>query len=346
MSLSLEAYHVTQGKWKVEAIAGRNPSAKSRGARDILTESQRSRDLWLMTQKIPLITGGQARPALKVNPAAESAVRGRLRRVTSRQNSLVKELRQAFQRGELTTDGYCAVEGQHLAEEAIRSGLRFKVVFFSDEAGSRIEKLLPQISSHAEALILPDDVFRSAVDTETPQGVAALVKWPDPNREQSLSRKDPLLIGVVGLQDPGNLGTIVRSAEAFGAAAVLVGEKTVSEFNSKVIRASAGSVFRVPLIHLDLERIEELRGVRLLATSSHKGTPIDEVDLRGGVALMIGSEGAGLPRDYMARVEETIRIPQSERIESLNAGIAASIILYEAARQRRARNKRDAEQEP
>jgi RNA methyltransferase, TrmH family len=282
MSLSLEAYHVTRGKWKVG-----------------------------------------------LNPAAESAVRGRLRRVTSKQNSLLKGL---------TPDGYCAVEGQHLAEEAIRSGLRFRAVFFSDEAGGRIEKLLPQISNQTEALILPDDVFCSAVNTETPQGIAALVKWPEHKPEQILARENPLLVVAVGVQDPGNLGTIIRSTEAFGATAVLLGEKTVSEFNSKAVRASAGSVFRTPLIHMDLNRVEELRGrgVRFLATSSHKGIPIDEADLRGGVALMIGSEGAGLPRDYMARVDEIVRIPQSERVESLNAGIAASILLYEAARQRRA----------
>jgi TrmH family RNA methyltransferase len=225
-----------------------------------------------------------------------------------------------------------------LAEEAIRSGLRVKAVFFSEEAGARIEKLLPQISSQAEALILPDDVFRGAMNTETPQGIAALVKLPEHKAEHVLARESPLLVGVVGLQDPGNLGTIIRSAEAFGAAAVLLGEKTVSEFNSKAIRASASSVFRVPLIHVDLKQVEELRGrgIRFLATSSHKGTPIDEAELGGSVALMIGNEGAGLPRDYMARVDETVRIPQSERVESLNAGIAASIILYEAARQRRA----------
>ncbi len=273
-----------------------------------------------------------------MNPAVESAVRGRLRRVTSRQNALVKDIRQAFQRSELTSDGYCAVEGQHLAEEAIRSGLRFKAVFFSDEAGSRIEKLLPQISNQTEALILPDDVFRSVVNTETPQGVAALVKWPEYKPEQILARENSLLVAAIGVQDPGNLGTIIRSAEAFGATAVLLGEKTVSEFNSKVVRASAGSAFRTPLIHIDLSRLEELRGrgVRFLATSSHKGTPIDEADLAGDVALLIGSEGAGLPRDYMARVDVTVRIPQSDRVESLNAGIAASILLYEAARQRRA----------
>lgn len=289
MSLSLEAYHVTRGKWKVTP-----------------------------------------------NPVVENAFRERLRRVTSRQNALVKELRQAFQRSELSLGRCCAVEGQHLIEEAIRSGLRFQAVFFSDEAGSRIEKLIPQISTQVEALVLPEDVFRSAVDTDSPQGVAALVKWPEYNLDRVLARKNPLLIGAIGLQDPGNLGTLIRSAEAFGASAVLLGEKTVSEFNSKVIRASAGSIFRVPLLHVNARQIADLqgRGIRMLATSSHKGSSINEVDLRGGTALMIGNEGSGLPRDYTSRMDDTVRIPQAERVESLNAGIAASILLYEAMRQR------------
>ncbi len=272
------------------------------------------------------------------NPTADSAIRGRLRQVISRQNSLVKELRQAFQRSELTPDGYCAIEGQHLVEEAIRSGLRFKAVFFSDEAAGRIEKLLPQISSQVEALVLPEEVFRGAVSTETPQGVAALVKWPEYKSELVLARENPLLIAAVGIQDPGNLGAMIRSAEAFGVTAVLLGERTVSEFNAKCIRASVGSAFRVPLIHVNSGSVEELRsrGIHFLATSSHKGKPVDQADLTTGIALMIGNEGAGLPREYMAHVDEVVRIPQSERVESLNAGIAASILLYEAMRQRRA----------
>src|SRR3954464_1296571 len=255
--------------------------------------------------------------------------RDRVRRVSSRQNSLVKDLRRAFQNGELV-DGYCAIEGVRGIEEAIRSGLRFRAVVFSDSAESRIDRLLPQISSHAETITLPDDVFASAIATETPQGVAALVRWPEFKFEDVLQQKEVFLLGTVGIQDPGNLGTIIRSAEAFGAAAVLLGEKTVSQFNSKVIRASAGSSFRLPTLAVRTAGVEDLkqRGIRVAATSSHKGKPIDEADLTGGLLVMVGSEGSGVPREYLSLADDLIRVPHQERVESLNAAVAASVVLY------------------
>lgn len=140
----------------------------------------------------------------------------------------------------------------------------------------------------------------------------------------------------MGIQDPGNLGTIIRSAEAFGASAVLLGEKTVSEFNPKVIRSSAGSSFRLPTVHIRHQQVNELkqRDLRIIATSSHKGTPIHEMDLTGGLAILVGSEGAGVPREYMNVADDFIRVPHNDIVESLNAAVAASVILYEAQRQR------------
>src|SRR5437879_2385590 len=202
------------------------------------------------------------------------ANRDRIRRVTSRQNSLVKDLRRAFQQAELV-EGYSAIEGVRVIEEAIRSGLRFKAVFFSDSSEPRMEKLLPQISSHVEVLGLSDDLFSSAVATETPQGVAALVRWPEFSLEGVLQKSQPLILGAMGIQDPGNLGTIIRSAEAFGASAVLLGEKTVSEFNPKVIRSSAGSSFRLPTVHDKVDKVIVLNvcDLRIDAKSSHSGKP-------------------------------------------------------------------------
>src|SRR4051794_33668303 len=167
----------------------------------------------------------------------------RLRLVTSRQNNLVKDLRQAFTQAELTDDGHCAIEGVHILEEAIRSGLRVKAVFFSQSAEQRAAKLLPQLGSQTETLLLPDDVFKSAVPSDSPQGVAALIKPRESKLNELLGSDSPLILGAAGLQDPGNLGTIIRSAEAFSAAGVLLLENTVSPINPKVIRASAGSVF-------------------------------------------------------------------------------------------------------
>ena len=264
----------------------------------------------------------------------------RLRPVTSRQNALVKDLRRAFSRSEPTAEGAIAIEGLRILEEAIRSGLRFQAVFFSETGRNHADRLLPQLASHVETVLLPDDVFQSAVATETPQGVAALVKprsWQlaDLLREP---KSNLLLIALAGVQDPGNLGTVIRSAEAFSARGVLLGEKTAGQFNAKAVRASAGSVFRQPVLRVRLlEAIPELKqaNVRIVATSSHKGRPLDEVDLTGPLALIVGSEGAGVPADIFSRADELVTILHSPRVESLNAGIASAVLLYEANRQRK-----------
>src|SRR6478672_4943782 len=127
----------------------------------------------------------------------------RLRRVTSRQNGLVKDLRKAFTQAEPTSEGYIAVEGVRIIEEAIRSGLRFQAVFFSEAGSTHATRLLPQIGSQVEVLLLPDEVFLSAVSTESPQGVAALVKLRPYKFEELLeSASYSLLVGVACIQDP------------------------------------------------------------------------------------------------------------------------------------------------
>jgi len=279
------------------------------------------------------------------HPAAQD----RLRRVEGRHNPLIKQLRQAFSHGELTENGDCAIEGLRMVEEAIRSGLRFSAVFFRESSQERAERVLPQIGGHVETLLLPDKLFDSTVPSESPQGVAALVRLKEFSLDDILERAQvgPILV-LAGLQDPGNLGTILRSAEAFGSAGVILGEGTVSPFNSKVVRSSAGSLFRLPIVHgrargggksaLEMEHIlAKLRkaGVRLVATSSHKGTALDEAELRVPLAIFLGNEGAGLPREVFSKMDEVVAIPHSSQVESLNAGVAASIVLYEAARQRK-----------
>ena len=267
----------------------------------------------------------------------------RLRRIEGRHNALLKVLRQAFAHSELTAEGDCAIEGVRIVEEAIRSGLRFRAAFFRESGQNLAERLLPQIGAHVETLLVPDRLFDGVVPSETPQGVAALVRLKEFSLDDVMERLPvgPIVV-VVGLQDPGNLGTILRSAEAFGSAGAILGQGTVSHFNAKVIRSSAGSVFRLPIVGARSTgamaavsaKLLAL-GVRRFATSSHKGTPLDEAPLGGPAAIFIGSEGAGLPRSLVAQVDETIVIPHSDHVESLNAGVAASIVLYEAARQKR-----------
>lgn len=272
----------------------------------------------------------------------------RLRPVVSPQNALIKQVRRAFQRGELTPGGECPIEGIRMVEEAIRSGLHLTAVLFSQSGRARAGRLLPQLAAQVETLLLPDKLFTSVVPSETPQGVAALARLKSYRIDDLLGDAEPaaLLVAVAGLQDPGNLGTILRSAEAFGATGVLLAEKTVSPYNSKAVRASAGSLFRLPLVQQEFSGALPLlreRGLRVLATSSHKGRAVNDAQLTGPLALLVGSEGAGLPHEIMGQVDEVVAIPHSAKVESLNAGVAASIVLYEAARQRTLFHHRDTE---
>jgi RNA methyltransferase, TrmH family len=283
----------------------------------------------------------------KLSQAAANTF-SRLRRVEGRHNPLLKQLRQAFSRGKLTDTGECAIEGLRIVEEAIRSRLRFSTLFFRESSQETAERVLPQIGAQVETLLLPNKLFDSIVPSESPQGIAAIVR---PKKFAFGDLIERLQIGPIvvlaGLQDPGNLGTIVRSAEAFASAGVILGEGTVSPYNSKAVRASAGSVFRVPIIHaygsrpktgmelVDICNTLRSKHVRTIATSSHKGTPLGEANLMVSCAIFLGNEGAGLPRDLMTKMDETISIPHMPQLESLNAGVAASIVLYEAARQRK-----------
>jgi TrmH family RNA methyltransferase len=280
---------------------------------------------------------------MKKGSESAPSAQQRLRRVEGRHNALVKQLRQAFSRAERTDDGDCAIEGVRIVEEATRSGLRFRAVFFRESAHDRADRLLPQIGANVDTLLLPDKLFDGAVPSDSPQGVAALVRLKEFSIEDLIERVHvgPIMV-LVGLQDPGNLGTILRSAEAFGSGGVVTGEGTVSPFNSKVIRASAGSVFRLPLVVAkSAGGLEEVfsrfkaHRVRLIATSSHKGTSLDQANLTGPVAIFVGNEGSGVPRDLISRMDESVAIPHTPQVESLNAGVAGSIVLYEAARQRR-----------
>lgn len=158
----------------------------------------------------------------------QPATHDRLRLVTSRNNAGVKELRRLFRDASPNEKGEIAVEGVHLVEEAIRSGLRIPAVFFADSARERAHKLLPQLPKQTETLVLPDEVFSSAVPTETPQGIAALVRVNTSSFADLMRPQPALLVVAAGLQDPGNLGTIARSGEAFWATGLMLAEMQLS----------------------------------------------------------------------------------------------------------------------
>ena len=255
--------------------------------------------------------------------------------ISSRTNVRVKQLRAAFQGHARLSGGMVAIEGDHLLEEALRSGMVLKTMFVSERRET--PKSVPR---GVEVLRLAEEVFGSVVETQSPQGVAALMVPPvfvldDVIGEGSAS----LILIAVGLQDPGNLGTLVRSAEAFGATGVLTTPGTVSAWNQKALRASVGSVFRVPVVGVTASEMEGLkrRGVTLIAAvgSDDAGvTAAQEMDFTGACALMIGNEGSGLAAEWMEMCDARVTIPCPGAVESLNAAVAGSLLLYEASRQR------------
>jgi TrmH family RNA methyltransferase len=262
--------------------------------------------------------------------------------ISSRTNARVKQLRAAFSANTRLSDGLVAIEGDHLLDEALRSGITPKVVFLSDR-----RKPPGALPPSVEIVRLTDDVFASAVDTRSPQGIAALVTPPVHRLHDIFESTSPLALVAVGLQDPGNLGTLIRSAEAFGADAVLTTPGTVSPWNQKVLRSSVGSTFRIPIISVTKADLEELqrRGIHLLAAVGAEGTGVllaQNADLTQACAIMIGNEGAGLSPEWISLATSRITIPCPGPVESLNAAVAGSLLLYEASRQRAASSRSSA----
>ncbi len=261
--------------------------------------------------------------------------------VESKDNARLKELRKALAAVGRSAQGRIGIEGPHLLEEALRAGLRVTTVFVAQGA----EKLLGalRVPPETEILRLPAKLLHSALATETPQPIAALIEppeWSWPHILDARRKGAELVLILAGIQDPGNLGTILRSAEAFGVTGVVSLPGTASAWNPKAVRASAGSVFRVPLLAVSerecLEKLHEA-GVKILATTVRAAQPADLVDLAGPVALIIGNEGNGVADELAAKADARITIPCPGPVESLNAAVAASVLLYEAARQRTTR---------
>jgi len=260
-----------------------------------------------------------------------------LRIVQSKQNARLKELRRAL-RNPGREGGVIGIEGPHLIEEAMRAGLRLRCVFAGEEFQHWLGGL--RLPAGTESLVMPNGILASTFVTETPQPVAALVDPPGWDWADLIGprRSRPLVVILAGVQDPGNLGTILRSAEAFGSNGVVSLPGTVSRWNQKAMRASAGSVFRLPVVQAGVDECfsrlrEEM--ITVLTTAARGTTPAEAVDLTSSTALLIGNEGSGVPGEIATRADAAVTIPCPGPVESLNASVAASILLYEASRQRR-----------
>jgi TrmH family RNA methyltransferase len=256
--------------------------------------------------------------------------------ITSKSNARVKALRAAFDGKASKPGDLLGLEGEHLIAEAVRSGLDLETILVRAGNERVLERPTLRGLKAKQTVLLNADVFASAVETESPQGIAATVAIPELKLGLSAGRSGLVLV-LEALQDPGNLGALLRSAEAFGASFVMMTPDTVNAWNSKVVRASAGSVFRLPVVRAPLVEIRRrltALGLRLFATVTPRdiASPLMETYLGAPCAVLIGNEGAGLSPEALALADALVAIPCAT--ESLNAAVAGSVILYEAMRQR------------
>ena len=254
--------------------------------------------------------------------------------LTSARNPFIKEVRRAILKGTTTADGLCVAETFHLLEEALRSDCRVEAVFAAESVRGAVETHVRGLRG-TQVFVLPDALFETISATESSQGVMALVRPPQWSLEQ-LFRGQSLVVILDGVQDPGNGGALVRAAEAFGATGVAFVKGAVSPYNPKSIRASAGSIFRVPVVAALDERLLlaaiEQRKMEMYALMPKGILELGECNLTRKCALIVGGEGRGVTERLRAKAMD-VRIP-TVGVESLNAAMAGGIALYAARKQR------------
>jgi TrmH family RNA methyltransferase len=261
--------------------------------------------------------------------------------ITSRQNAVVKRCR-ALARTAPTADGEILLDGEHLIEEALAAGVRIEIAAFAQPQLDRFPQLSELarrvIASGGRVAVAGEHVFGAMTPVRHPSGAVAIARVNPATLKAAFDAPEPLVLILAGVQDPGNVGAIIRSAAAFGATAVVATEGTANPFGWKALRGAMGGTFKVAIVadaSLDdvLARSRDA-GVPLLATVPRGGTALPHARLVGGCAVVLGGEGAGLPEAVIAAARDQITIPMRGAVESLNVAVAAALVLYEASRQR------------
>lgn len=240
--------------------------------------------------------------------------------ITSTQNAQVKQWQKLKRKKERTKSNTFLVEGFHLVEEAIKAGWTIDQLILREETEH------PEWASELEPIRVSDHVFKAITETETPQGIAAVIQMQD----KKLKRHNRILM-LDAVQDPGNLGTIIRTADAAGFDAVYLGEGSADRYNDKVIRATQGSIFHLPVLTADLELLlPELQenGYTVWAAALEGAVDYRDLTAPKKTALLVGNEGAGIDKRLIAQSDMAVKIPIFGKAESLNVSIATGILLY------------------
>lgn len=259
--------------------------------------------------------------------------------ITSSSNARVRQVAQWQARArERRQAGIFLAEGFKMFGEAPEEAVR--EVYISQAALERVQdqpKLARKLGRTGYETVT-EEVFGRMSDTQTPQGILCVIKRPEHRLEELLAVPRPLLMVLENLQDPGNLGTVVRTGEGAGVTGIILGEGTADLYSPKTVRATMGSIYRVPVVReedlVGTVRLLQERGIRTYAAHLQGRNYYDGFSFREGTAFLIGNEGSGLSDGLASAARERIRIPMEGKVESLNAAVAASLLMYEAHRQR------------
>lgn len=259
--------------------------------------------------------------------------------ITSSNNSFIKDIKKLDRKRNRWKENKFIIEGIKLIEEAILEGVRLYSIIFSESFSNldEFDEIVSKLDKNIEKYIVTDSIFNEITDTETPQGVLGVIGFNSISLDEITNIEKPVLLFLDGLQDPGNLGTIIRTADAFNIDGIILGEGTVDPYNPKVVRATMGSIFRTKMYSSknNDECIEHFRtkNIKIISTDLN-GDLLDSKDIIGGSIFVIGNESKGVSEKILGVSDRNIRIPMPGNAESLNAGVAASIIMYEAMKSR------------
>jgi len=266
--------------------------------------------------------------------------------ITSPHNHIVKEVRSLKTSKGRQEKGLFFIEGTRIFEEALKSEEKIKYAVVSDSfvKSPSFDKTIGDYVKTLKIYVVPDRLFRDMADTDTPQGIMAVL----PVKKRGINEitdKTGLYVFLDEIRDPGNMGTIIRTADAAGFSGVIVTKGCADVYNPKVIRSTMGSVFHLPVYFCTGEPSEAFShlknlGIRILASSLEGGASIFETDMTGGTAIVIGNEAFGISLSSRAAADGLVFIPMEGNAESLNASVAAGIMMFEAVRQRKAQKIR------
>ena len=260
--------------------------------------------------------------------------------ITSPSNSIIKEIKSLYRRKERWAKRLFLIEGIKIVEECIDNGYPITNILYSDELFNVRggEALFNKIKSYDRLINIPDKLYRYISDVENPQGILAIAEFEINSIGNIKDKENPFFLLLDEVQDPGNMGTIIRTADAFGIDGIIVVEGCVDIYNPKVVRSTMGSIFRVPIYYEadGIDAINKLKkeNITIYSTSLKGSQYIQDIDFKKGCTLIIGNESRGVCKALYTLADKLIKIPMVGEAESLNAAVASSIIMYEVMRQR------------